>query len=222
MSFVQQCIDDSLPIWEQCLRSEFVSSLAEGKLDEDCFKGYIVEDSLYLREYAKVFAWGILHANNMEDIRTYYSLLSFVNEAEDSTRRYYLARYNISDEEIQKLPLRPNNERYVRTMHDAAQNAEGPAECLMACLPCMLSYGWIFRQVLRDQPAVLDTCYGKFVGDYADNWYFDLCDDWIAAADKACAHLTEERRAKCLEIFRACSLCELGFWEMCTEPRTDI
>ena len=53
---------------------------------EACFKGYIVEDSLYLREYAKVFAWGMTKAKDMQTIRTYYSLLSFVNESEDAAR----------------------------------------------------------------------------------------------------------------------------------------
>lgn len=222
MTFVQQCIADSLPIWEKCLRSEFISSLAEGTLDEDCFKGYIVEDSLYLREYARVFAWGILHANDMEEIRTYYSLLSFVNEAESSTRRYYLARYNMTDEQINALPMRPNAEKYVRIMHESAEHAEGPAECLMACLPCMLSYAWIFKQVLEEHPGIMDTCYGRFMSDYADNWYFDRCAMWLEAAEKACTDLSEERQAKCLGVFRACSLCELGFWNMCMEPRTDI
>ena len=48
----------------------------------ECLKGYIVEDSLYLREYAKVFAWGMTKAEDMDAIRSYYSLLSFVNEGE--------------------------------------------------------------------------------------------------------------------------------------------
>ena len=51
-----------------------------GTLDEACFKGYIVEDSLYLREYAKVFAWGMTKARTMETLRNYYSLLGFVQE----------------------------------------------------------------------------------------------------------------------------------------------
>mgnify|MGYP000798220118 FL=1 len=79
-SFVQQLVQESLPVWEQCLHSEFLERLADGTLDEACFKGYIVEDSLYLREYAKVFAWGMTKAADMQTIRTYYSLLSFVNE----------------------------------------------------------------------------------------------------------------------------------------------
>ena len=53
-TFVQQLVQESLPVWEKCLHSEFLERLADGTLDEACFKGYIVEDSLYLREYAKV------------------------------------------------------------------------------------------------------------------------------------------------------------------------
>ena len=45
-SFVQQLVQESLPVWEQCLHSEFLERLADGTLDEACFKGYIVEDSL--------------------------------------------------------------------------------------------------------------------------------------------------------------------------------
>ena len=61
-TFVQQLVQESLPVWEKCLHSEFLTHLADGTLDEACFKGYIVEDSLYLREYAKVFAWGMTKA----------------------------------------------------------------------------------------------------------------------------------------------------------------
>ena len=97
MTFLEQCIQDSMPIWQDCLESEFVQGVAHGTLPEECFKGYIVDDSLYLREYSKVFAWGILHSHDMEEIRNYYSLLSFVNESEDATRRYYLKRYHLTD-----------------------------------------------------------------------------------------------------------------------------
>ena len=103
MSFLDTCIQDSLPIWRSCLETPFLRRMADGTLDEECFKGYIVDDSLYLREYSKVFAWGMIHSNDMEEIRNYYSLLAFVNEAEDSTRRYYLKRYGLLDEEIQRL-----------------------------------------------------------------------------------------------------------------------
>ncbi len=37
----------------------------------------------------------------------------------------------------------------------------------MACLPCMLSYGWIFQKLLEEKPSVQDTLYGALVVDYA-------------------------------------------------------
>ena len=144
-TFVQQLVQESLPVWEKCLHSEFLTHLADGTLDEACFKGYIVEDSLYLREYAKVFAWGMTKAADMQTIRTYYSLLSFVNENEDAERLRCLRQFGLTDEGIQSLPLRPENRAYVDYMIDTARNSEGAAECMMACLPCMLSYSWIFQ-----------------------------------------------------------------------------
>ena len=80
MSFLDTCIQDSLPIWRSCMETPFLRGVADGTLDEECFKGYIVDDSLYLREYSKVFAWGILHSSDMEEIRNYYTLLAFVND----------------------------------------------------------------------------------------------------------------------------------------------
>ena len=64
-----------------------------------------VEDSLYLREYAKVFAWGMTKAKDMQTIRTYYSLLSFVTESEDAARLHYLKHFGLTDEGIQSLQM---------------------------------------------------------------------------------------------------------------------
>mgnify|MGYP000239458918 CR=1 FL=1 len=222
MSFLDTCIQDSLPIWRSCMETPFLRGVADGTLDEECFKGYIVDDSLYLREYSKVFAWGILHSSDMEEIRNYYTLLAFVNEAEDSTRRYYLKRYGLKDEEIQPLPLRPENRAYVDYMLNAAQNAVDAADCMMACLPCMLSYGWLFQKLLQRSPAVKDTYYGALVLDYAGPGYDAACRAWAERAEVACTGLSPERAARCRAIFRACSEHELRFWELCAAPRTDI
>lgn len=221
MSFVDTCIQDSLPIWEQCLNSPFLQKLEKGTLDPACFLGYIVDDSLYLREYAKVFAWGMTKAETMADIRTCYSLLSFVNEGEDSTRLYYLRRYGVKDEEVQNLPQRQANKAYTDCMLEAAKHG-GMAECMMACLPCMLSYGWIFQKLLRRSPSVQDTPYWPLVRDYAGEGYEKACQTWADAAEQICADLPLERKEACLQIFRECSLHELHFWEMSDQPRTDI
>ena len=222
MNFLEECIQDSLPIWESCLNTKFLKGVADGSLPEECFKGYIVDDSLYLREYSKVFAWGMIHSRDMAEIRNYYSLLSFVNESEDATRRYYLKRYGITDEEIQPLPLRPENRAYVDSMLAAARDGEGAAECMMACLPCMVSYQWIFQRLLQQYPNVRQTPFWPLVRDYTSDAYEQACQSWLAYTDRICQELDTERKAQCSEIFRECSLHELHFWEMSSQPRTDL
>ena len=222
MTFVEECVRDSLPFWQESLETPFLRGLADGTLDEDCFLGYIVEDSLYLREYAKVFAWGILHAKSMSEVRTYYSLLSYVNESEDATRLKILEQYGLTDEAVQALPLRPENRAYVDTMIDAARQGEGAAECLMACLPCMLSYIWIFEKLVEAHPGAVDTKYGALVREYVSKEYGDVCRQWAVFADTVCEGLDEARKARCREVFRACSQHEYNFWRMCEKPREDI
>lgn len=221
MSFIRSCVEDSLPVWTRCLETDFLRGMAEGTLSEDCLKGYIVDDSLYLREYAKVFAYGILHAQTMEEIRTFHALLSFVNESEDASRLAYLRRFGLTDEQIQPLPLRPENQAYVDTMLSAARDGGAP-ECFMACLPCMLSYAHIFTRLLEAHPEVGTGLFGPLVRDYASEGYVQLCRDWAAFAQTLCGDLSEARKAHCAEIFRACSEHEYAFWQMAARPREDV
>ena len=127
LPFVSALVQADLPVWEQCLQAEFLQKMENGTLSEDCFKSYLVEDSLYLREYAKIFAWGMTKATTMAAMRTYYSLLSFVQENEDLTRLRYLEQYGLREADIQSLPLRPESRAYLDCMIDAARTGEGEA-----------------------------------------------------------------------------------------------
>lgn len=222
MTFLEECIRDSIPVWEQCLRTEFLQKMAAGELDEECLKGYIVDDSLYLREYARVFAWGIIRAECMEEIRVLHSLLAFVNENEDAARLRYLSYFKLTDGQIQTMALRAENQAYIDTMIEAARNGRGAAECLMACLPCMLSYSWIFTRMVKATPGVLETLSGAMVEEYAAESYAQLCRQWTEAADEICRQISPERRRKCREVFRKCSEHELEFWNMSARKREDL
>ena len=150
-------------------------------------------------------------AQTMEDIRICYSLLSFVNEGEGSTRLYYLNNSGLKDADRWNLPQRPENKVYTDHMLEATKNG-GMAECLMACLPCMISYYWIFRKLLERSPDVKNTPYWPLVRDYASEDYLLSCRKWAAYTDQLCAELSSEQKAKCIRIFRDCSLHELHFW----------
>lgn len=92
----------------------------------------------------------------------------------------------------------------------------------MACLPCMVSYQWIFQRLLQQYPNVRETPFWPLVRDYTSQSYEQACQSWLAYTDRICQDLDAERKAQCSEIFRECSLHELHFWEMSLQPRTDL
>ena len=92
----------------------------------------------------------------------------------------------------------------------------------MASLPCMLSYGYIFRKMVEQSPGVLDTVYGPFVRDYAGEKYEESCRQWMEFAEKICENLPEERWEVCRKLFWDCSVHEQKFWEMSQNPREDV
>ena len=51
MSFVREMIENSMDLWNGYLKHPFVTELASGALPEEKIKRYIIEDSLYLKEY---------------------------------------------------------------------------------------------------------------------------------------------------------------------------
>lgn len=222
MGFVNECVQDSMPIWEQCLDSEFLRGMEAGTLSADCFAGYIVDDSLYLREYGRVFASAIVKAKTLEEMRTYYSFLTFINDGEGTTRVQYLLNMGLSEAAIEKLPQRLENKAYTEYMLQAVEEGDIGPECMMAGLPCMLSYSWIFHTMADRSPEVLNGPFGAMVRDYVVESSDTICREWVQYTDKICENLTPEQKQRCIEIFRGSSLHELNFWKMSIKPRDDI
>lgn len=222
MSFIAECVQDSLPIWQQCLDTDFLKQMENGTLEWPCFAGYIVDDSLYLRDYAKVFAAGIVKAKTLAEIKTYYSFLAFVNEGEGTTRVEYLHRMGLSDEQLEQFEPRFQNKAYTDFMIRATQEGTTGAECMMAGLPCMISYAWIFHKMVERTPQVLEGPFGAMIRDYIVPSADEICVEWVEFANRLCENLTPAEKQSCMEIFRQSSLYELGFWKMSESPRSDL
>lgn len=221
MSLMNEIVNDSLPIWQQCLESRFVQGLADGTLDKAAFKGYIVEDTLYLKAYARVFALAMYRAKTLADIRAYYSILRFVQEGEDPVRAGYLAGWGLKEDLVDALPPRPENAAYCDFMLSAAQQG-GDAELLMAVLPCMFSYYWLAEKLLAGPCGGPDNPYRPLLESYAAPAYRDSCIAWGKFAEEKCRALPAGQRPRLFEIFRQSSRHELCFWQMSLRPRTDV
>lgn len=213
MDFLKNTIEKNLSVWQECLDTDFVQGIGNGKLPKDDFIYYIVQDSIYLRKYAQVLATGIVKADNMADIRTLYSFLSFVNESEGSTRLKYLADAQITDLQADRAAENPVNKAYTDFMMQCATQGQ-LAEILMCALPCMLSYYWIFVKLVQQYPDSMNGYYGPFLKDYTDKNYHIACQNWTAYTENLCKDYSTERKEKLAEIFYESCIHELNFWNM--------
>ena len=56
MSFIEDLWAGIKPIYRKILDHPFIKGLVDGSLEEERFRFYVVQDALYLREYAKSIA----------------------------------------------------------------------------------------------------------------------------------------------------------------------
>ncbi|EES50071.1 TenA family protein [Clostridium botulinum] len=213
MSFVKTLVDNSMDIWEAYLKHPFIIELQQGTLDIEKFKNYIVQDSIYLKGYARVYALGMYKSKTLKEIQNFYSILSFVNADETSTRLKYLKEWNITQEDIEVAEVKKENKEYIDFMMKIAEECEVP-EILMATLPCMFSYCYIGKELIKNTPNIESTKYWDFIRDYASDSYVQSCIEWGTYAEELCKDFDTDRKSKLIKIFRQASICEMKFWDM--------
>jgi thiaminase/transcriptional activator TenA len=209
---MQGILKHNIPIWDRCAETPFVRELQSGKLPLEKFKQYMIQDSIYLKHYARIYGKAIYHSTTLRDIQMFYSVLGFVTDTESAVRINYLKQFGMTDDDIERIKPLCENQEYIDFMVEVAEQGNLCA-ILMAVLPCMLSYSYIFRKV-ADDPESKSSRYWDFIQDYANNRYFEDCKIWCAFADTKCGHLPQASRKRLSVIFETASLLELNFWNM--------
>ena len=70
MTTVERMLDASKEIWQSYNEHPFVLGIQNGTLDAEKFRYYIVQDYLYLEDYAKCFAIGVAKAKSLETAKS--------------------------------------------------------------------------------------------------------------------------------------------------------
>ena len=87
-------------IWESYNLHPFVQGIANGNLPIDKFQFYMIQDHLYLLQYAKVFALGLIKAEKESLMRTFSALIHETLDTENATHQAYLKQLGITREMI--------------------------------------------------------------------------------------------------------------------------
>ena len=206
-------------LWDAYLEHPFVRGIADGSLDEAKFRYYMVQDYLYLIDYAKVFALGVTKSRDTETMRLCASYVHQILDGEMDIHKGYMKRLGIALKDAESAKPALDNLSYTSYMLRVAYD-EGPAEIVAAILSCALSYEHIARRMLEQNPAAdQHPFYGEWVRGYASDDYHAANEELIALTERLTGSYTEAQLRRLEEIFRVCSRYEMSFWDMAWEMR---
>ena len=219
MTVTERLLNCTRDIWEGYHAHPFVRGIADGSLDEDKFRFYMIQDYIYLIDYARVFALGVAKARDMETMRYFASYVHQILDGEMEIHKSYMKRLGISPEEAERTPASLDNASYTAYMLKVAYE-EGPGEIAAAILSCALSYEHIARRIVAEYPAAeAHPFYGEWVSGYADNDYSAANRELTALTEQLTADYTEAQLRHLEEIFTVCSRYEAAFWDMAWEKK---
>ncbi len=209
---MKEVLNHNIPIWDKCAETPFVREMQDGSLSFERFKDFMIQDSIYLKHYARAYGKAIYHATTLKDIQLYYSALNFITLPDSSIRLSYLKQFGMTDDDIEVISPLPENQEYINFLLEIAEHGN-EISILMSVLPCMLSYSYIFRKIASIESSIKSR-YWDFIQDYADDTYAENCRTWYFFADKKCSILSETEQIKLSGIFEKASMLELAFWNM--------
>ena len=213
MAFTDELYAAARPIWDAQLAHPFVAGIGDGTLEIERFKNWVVQDYLYLKEFARVFAWAAAKADRLDAMGWYAAALHLTLNTEMALHRAYAGRFGLAEAALEAAPMWPTTRAYTDFLVRTAA-AGDQAELVAALLPCAWGYVHVARQ-LAARPAPADPRYAEWVAQYASE-EFAAAADWLKAEmDRLAEGASAAKRESLVELFVTSSRYEWQFWEMC-------
>lgn len=209
-----QILAGSRKIWEDFHSHPFVRGIADGTLPKEKFEYFMIQDYLYLLEYAKVFSIGAAKATDPYVMKAFSLYVDQIMNGELKIHKAYMERLGISLDRANAAIMAQDNLSYTSYMLRIAYEA-GPAEVCAAILPCAVSYEEIACEMVKRDPNCQNhEFYGEWIQGYADPGYHEANVALKELTDRAASDYNEAQIARLVEIGQRCSRYEGGFWDM--------
>jgi len=198
-------------VYDEILAHPFFAGLTDGNLDREAFRFYIVQDALYLVDYARSLSLAAAKAPDTETMLVFSRNATQAIEVERSLHETFFREFGLTEEEVRATPLAPTNRAYTSYLL-AVGYAGSFAEGLAALLPCF----WIYREVgkallERGSP---DPVFRRWIDTYGGDEYGETVQLVLDATNRIGAAVAEAELARMREHFVQTSRYEWMFWDM--------
>lgn len=221
MSRVRQFTSD---LWSEIanifgaiLDQPFVRGLTDGSLDLSAFKFYIVQDSLYLSEYARALSLAAAKAPEEQDVAMFNTHAVGAIEVERALHGEFFSDFGLSQKAVRSTPKTPTNRAYTSYLLSVAYGRPF-SEGLAALLPCYWIYWEVGKVLIRKGSP--NALYRKWIETYGGEEFGKIVEDVLALTNRVAEAISPEGRQAMTEHFITTSRYEWMFWDMAYREET--
>lgn len=209
-SFTAGLWEAAAPIQARILEHPFLSGLRDGTLPEDVFRDYVVQDSHYLKGFARALALAAGRASADDEIVFLATAGAEAITVEHELHAAFIADFALTPADVAAAPRSPTTTAYVDFMlaHAAAGSY---ADGLAAVLACF----WIYREVGRELLAEgsPDARYQRWIDTYGSDEFSAQVDELLGIVDRHAPALGGPGRDRFAAIWLQGCRYEWRFWD---------
>jgi thiaminase/transcriptional activator TenA len=188
----------------------FNTELTAGTLSRERFQGYIVQDALYLSQYARTLAIAGARGPDAATLRAFGACALEAVAVEQALHERYLTEFGIDPARLATAEPSPDCLGYTSFLLATAYHE--PWEVLVAALlPCFWIYWDVGSRIART--AVAANPYRAWIDTYADEAFGEAVRTVISITDQAAAGTTQTVRQRMMTAFVRSTQYEWLFWD---------
>jgi len=215
MSFFERLKTQGSAEWRAYTEHPFTTAMADGTLPEAAFRHYLVQDYLFLIEFARAYALAVYKSPRLADMRAAAAGVSAILDVEMNLHVKLCAGWGLSARDLEQAAPAAEMLAYTRYVLDAGMRGD-LLTLQVALAPCVIGYAEIAaRLAARGNARAATNRYRVWIDEYAGAPYQEVAAKARAQLDRlADLYVTPAREAELVAIFKEATRLEADFWEM--------
>ena len=206
--------DGAAAEWSAYVDHPFVEGLADGTLAPEAYRHYLIQDYLFLIQFARAYALGVYKSDSLAEMRAFSAgVASILSEMSLHVR--VCAGWGLAPDDLEAAAEARATIAYTRFVLDSGLRGD-LLDLQVALVPCIVGYAEI-ATALAARPGALDAAnpYRDWIAEYAGTGYQEVAAKARALLDASAERrLSEARMPQLVALFgKACRL-EADFWQM--------
>jgi thiaminase/transcriptional activator TenA len=198
-------------IWRAIESHAFLRELHAGSLPMNRFTYFILQDYVYLLDFAQVLCQGGAKSPDLETLELFARHALGAVEVERSFHASFGKTLGLTEKQLDAVPKGPVTQAYIGHLQSVARSGS-LGELVAAVLPCYWIYGEVGRRLYKDRPRK-PKIYREWIETYAGEAFWQPVREQIRLMDKLGTAASSDERKIMAANFILSSRYEFMFWE---------